>query len=169
MLKTILLTLVLLLPFSANAEFTLFGGESEFSLAFGPDIYKEVGKKYGELRYRETLYLFKGDGIWGGFWDEFGYSAYAGSMTTLGLDLYITHNQWMFGWGIEGARKNTDVVDSTGGYELLIEYAFTEQWALSLKHRSNCRQICRNISFLPKGDEDKSNGGFNFLLLRYMF
>ena len=43
MLRITLLTLILLLPLSANADpITIFGGESEFSLAMGPDIHKDV-------------------------------------------------------------------------------------------------------------------------------
>ena len=166
MIKNILFTLVLLLSFSANADpISLFGGESNFSLAYGPDIHKAPQQNYGEMRYRETLHVFEEDT----YWDEFGYSLYVGGMYTLGADLYITRNKWMFGWGIEGAKRNSDVVDSTGGYELLIEYEIAEQWALSLKHRSNCRQICRNLPFMPKGDEELANGGYNFLMLRYIF
>ncbi len=165
MIKTILLTITLLLPLSANAEaFTLFGGESNLSIAAGTDIHKALGYDYGEVRYRETLYEFESD-----FWDEFGFSLYAGTMMTLGGDLYVTHGNWMYGWGIEGAKSNEDVVDSIGGYELLVEYEMTEHWAISLKHRSNCRQICRNLDFMPKGSQDKSNGGFNWLMLRYTF
>ena len=170
MIKNILITLILLLPLSANADpISLFGEPGIFSIAAGTDVHKAIGYEYGEIRYRELLYTFEEED---GFWDTFGFSLYAGSMTTFGADLYITHNQWMFGWGIEGANSNEEVVDSTGGYELLVEYAFTEHWALSLKHRSNCRQICRKIpgfDLLPKGDEDKTNGGFNWLMVRYAF
>jgi len=165
MVKELLLTLMLLLPLSATADpFTLAGGESKFSLAAGPDVHQDQGKIYGEFRYRETLHTFRGD-----FWDEFGFSLYTGSMITIGGDLYITHGSWMYGLGIEGAKKDTEVVDSTGGYELLIEYGFNAQWALSFKHRSNCRTFCRHLSFMPKGDKDKKNGGFNFIMLRYSF
>ncbi len=169
LIKVLLIIAVLgLVVFSSDSQaegLTLFGGESEISLAYGPDIHKDLGKKYWEFRYRETLHIFQEDT----YWDEFGFSAYSGSMYTLGGDLWITRNNWMFGFGVEGAKRDSDVVDSTGGYELLIEYKITKQWALSLKHRSNCRQICRNIPFLPKGDEDLSNGGFNFLMARYNF
>jgi len=171
MLKNILLTLILLLPLSANAEqFTLFGGESEFSLALGRDIHKAPEQNYGEIRYREVL---SENGLFGwGLGDDFGFSLYAGEMNTYGADIYLTFGKMMFAWGAEIADRTDDVVDSNGGYELLIEYAFTEHWALGIKHRSNCRQICDQVpgfSVLPKGDEDKTNGGYNFLVLRYTF
>ncbi len=170
MIKNAALALILLLSFSANAEdTTIFGGESNFSLALGTDIHKALGHVYGEFRYRETLHVFEEDT----YWDEFGFSLYTGSMITFGGDLYITRNNWMFGFGLEGAKSDDEVVDSTGGYELLIEYALPwEHWAISLKHRSNCRQICRavpGLDWMPKGDENKSNGGFNWIMLRYTF
>lgn len=160
-----------LLVFSSTSEakeFTIFGGESHFSAAVGADTYKISGKIYGEVRYRENLYIFEEGGYWGTE-STFGYSLYAGTMYTLGGDLYITHNKWMFGVGIEGAEADKEVVDSVGGYELLVEYEITKHWALSLKHRSNCRQICRHLKFMPKGSENKRNGGYNFLLLRYIW
>lgn len=171
MLKNTLLTLILLLPLSANADpITLFGGESEFSLALGADVHKDMGKKYGELRYREIL---SENGLFGwGLGDDFGFSLYAGEMNTYGVDIYLTFGKLMLAWGAELADRTNEVVDSNGGYELLIEYAFTEHWALGIKHRSNCRQICSKVpglSFLPKGDDDKTNGGYNFLVLRYTF
>ena len=163
--QLILATILSVASINVYADsFLLFGGHGGFSLASGSDIHKAIGYEYGEVRYRETLYNFKGD-----FWDDFGFSLYAGTMMTLGGDLYLTHNKWMYAIGIEGAESDEDVVDSVGGYELLVEYAVTEHWALSLKHRSNCRQICRHLDFMPKGDEDKSNGGFNWLLIRYSF
>jgi len=164
-----ILAVIALVAFSSDSKaegFTILGGDSNFSVATGPDIHKITGKMYAEFRYRETLYNFKEGGYWGTE-STIGYSLYAGTMVTFGGDLFLTHNKWMFGFGIEGAEADKEIVDSVGGYELLVEYAFTEQWAVSLKHRSNCRQICRHLKFMPKGSESKRNGGFNFLMIRY--
>jgi hypothetical protein len=175
-MKQSLLAIILLLT-SVNAhaiDFTLFGGESEFSLAGGPDVHKDKGDRYAEIRYRETL---SENGFLGlGVGDRFGYSLYAGEHNTYGADIFQTWGRFMFGFGIEAADNNEEVVQSTAGYELLFEWAITEHWAASLKHRSNCRQICGGvpdyvpiIGQLPHGSDDKTNGGYNWLMLRYTF
>jgi hypothetical protein len=153
-----------------SGKFSIFGGESEFSLALGRYVHKDKGKGYGEARYRETLSEngFLGTGIG----DRFGYSLYIGESNTYGADLFQNWGNFMFGFGIEAADNNETVVESTAGYELLFEYAITPNWAISLKHRSNCRQICESVpgmKILPHGSKDKANGGFNFLMLRYTF
>ena len=164
-ITTILGLVVVSFDSKADGEFTLFGEPGVFSIAAGTDLYKAVGYDYGEFRYREKLHTFEDS-----YWTTFGFSLYGGGMFTLGADFYITRNKWMYAFGIEGAKRNEEVVDSVGGYELLVEYAMTEHWAISFKHRSNCRQICREVpglDLLPKGGEDKTNGGFNWLMIRY--
>lgn len=158
-----LIGLLLLFIISTNAY-------SEFSLAAGQDFHKDIGKGYGEIRWRGTL---SNNGLFGTGWgDRFGYSLYAGESNTYGIDAFQTWGRFTFGFGIEAADSDVHVVDSDGGYELLFEWAFTEHWAASMKHRSNCRQICRNVpglQVLPKGHDDRSNTGYNFLMVRYSF
>lgn len=144
--------------------------QAEFSIAGGQDFLKNQGAGYAEIRWRGTL---SENGLFGTNWgDRFGYSLYAGDANTYGVDVFQTWDKFMFGLGVEAADNDINVVASTAGYELLFEWAFTEHWAVSYKHRSNCRQICRKVpglGILPKGSENKTNGGFNFLMVRYTF
>ena len=139
-----------------------------FSVAGGLDFIHDQGLEYAELRWRDNL---MDDGLFG-YGDSFGWTLYGGSMETVGIGIYNTWGPLLIGWGAEAADPQEDVVETEGGYEILIEYAMTEHWALSLKHRSNCRDVCRNIpglDALPKGAMDKSNKGFNYLMLRFTF
>ena len=178
MLAAIMVAGFVLLPSKANSKDWLSQNynESHWSVAAGFDfIHTEdeddeaqaLDKEYYEVRYRGQLYTYSDN-----FVDTFGWSAYVGNKDTIGLGIYGTSGPFLFGWGIEAAEP--DALTSTeGGYELLLEWKLAADWAVSLKHRSNCKAVCDGripgLDLLPHGDEDTHNRGWNYLTLRYIF
>ena len=155
-----------LLPLTVSAEQYDFN----LSIASGTDFIHDKGKSYSEIRWRQNLVILEpSDNMWKP--DTIGYSIYAGSMSTKGIGIYATWGKFLFGWGPEYADIG-EFVPTEHGYELLAEYAFTESWAVSIKHRSNCRDVCRRVpglDVLKKGPEDEHNQGYNYITLRYTF
>ena len=159
--------LILILALTSTNAF------AELSMAYGVDVIHSYDPdidetwEYGEIRYSHmlgTANVFSKP-------REYGWHGYVGSNDTVGIGLYGKFDDWKFGWGVEFAEPN-ELTSTEGGYELLVEYALTEHWALSLKHRSNCRDVCTKVPFmdiLPHGDEDTSNRGANYLTVRYTF
>jgi len=141
---------LLLLPLSSNAEFSIAGGQ-EF-------IHDDrVDEQSFELRY------------FGEEWKH--WTAYIGNNNTIGGDLYYTNGSVEYGFGIEYADE-LELVGTNMAYQLRIDYNINEDWSVGVKHRSNCKDVCRNVpglSWLPKGPEDESNTGYNFLMVRYKF
>lgn len=147
---TLITSLLLLLSFSAHAE---------LSIAGGVDVWKAPGDVYGELRYT------------GEDWNH--WSLYTGTDGSVGGDVFITYKRFIFGLGAEYAFSyDPEVVDTDWGYQFRIEYKINENWSGFFKHVSNCRKICKDgkmLDFLPHGDQDTTNHGFNYLGLRYSF
>ena len=136
-----------------------------FSIAGGVDVGFAAGDTYGEVRYSHDLHEFDGGNI-------FGASAYLGSMNTRGVGIYFKGESLLFGFGVEYADADEDIVSTEHGYELRLEYEIIEQWSIGWKHRSNCSHVCREVSLLDnmkKGPEDGTNHGFNYLIVRYEF
>lgn len=148
------------------AGFVLYpSAQAGVSIAGGQDFGFAKGQQYGEIRYSHDLYEFDGGNI-------FGASAYLGSMNTKGAGIYFKGEYLLFGIGVETADEDEDVVDTTDGYELRLEVKVAEHWSVGVKHRSNCSVVCREVPVMngmKKGPEDKSNHGFNFVIVRYEF
>lgn len=149
--------------------------DSEFSIAAGVDIIhsndndleESVDDEYWEIRYRHKLFELDSLLIDSGI----GFNIHAGAKDTIGVGLYGTFGPFLAGLGIESAEK--DLLTSTqGGYEIMLEWRFHTDWALSLKHRSNCKYVCEQVPLmdvLPHGSESTHNRGWNYLTLRYNF
>ena len=150
-MKHLIPLLLLSLPFSANAD---------VSIASGFDFLHDKGKPYTEIRYHGEDWKY--------------WTVYAGTDNTFGGDLYYTlFKQWEVGFGIEHANGGEDSkVETEAAYQGRIDYNIDEHWAVSYKHRSNCKDLCRQfpgLSWMPKGSEDKHNSGLNYITLRYTF
>ncbi len=146
MIKNILLILILLLPLSANAD---------WSIAGGADVVHIEGDLYGEIRYT------------GEHW-----SVYAGTDQTFGGDFFMTfYQRLLIGAGIETAQYDPEIISTNWAYQFRVEFKITKQWNVMFKHTSNCRSTCDNaiLDWAPRGDLDSENDGFNYFGLRYKF
>lgn len=145
---------LLLLSFSARAEFTIAGG---FDIAF------DQGRPYAELRYFGEKYRF--------------WNAYVATDSGIGAEVYYTfeglNGDIQFGWGLEYGVANPDIVDTNLAYDLRFEYypSQLKDWSFGLKHRSNCKTVCDNelLKWARIGDDDSENHGYNFLFARWSF
>ena len=156
-MKTLALAVALILSGPACAD--------GFSVAGGADAGFDAGRTYGEIRYSHDLYEFDGG-------TKFGASGYLGSMDTKGLGIYFKGESLLFGFGVEYADEDEDIVGTEHGYELRAEWEFIEQWSFGWKHRSNCSHVCRKVPLMDnmkKGPDDGTNHGFNYLIVRYEF
>ena len=95
---------LLLLSFSARAEFTIAGG---FDIAF------DQGRPYAELRYFGETHKF--------------WNAYIATDSGIGGEVYyifegLHAGDIHFGWGLEFGDANKDIVDTNLAYDLRIEY-----------------------------------------------
>lgn len=150
--------------------------ESEFSIAYGVDIKHSnddnleddnLDDRYYEVRYRSQLFDLETENVD----SQIGWAAYAGAKNTIGLGLYGTFGPFLAGVGVESADED-ELTSTQGGYELMLEWRFHDDFALSLKHRSNCKYVCEKVPFmdvLPHGSDSTHNRGWNYLTLRYNF
>lgn len=130
---------------------------AEFSIAGGFDIQHDQGRPYAEVRY------------FGEDWRH--WSAYVGTDNTVGIELYTSLFGIELGWGVEYANSGDQIVSTPLAYQLRFEYPINDTWDVGLKHRSNCKKVCNNdlLDWVPHGEQDSWNNGYNFLYLRHRF
>ena len=158
-MKKILVVVLFLMSFTAHAE---------WAISYGEDQRHDKGSPYTELRYLDlNTPVIKWDG------KDLGvrWSGFIGTHETIGAEIFYPYKNWEFGWGFEHSEILDAVVETTWKYQIRIGYNFTENWSLDLLHKSNCRDICRNLpmSLFPHGPEGKSNKGINYLSAMYRF
>ena len=150
-MKRAIVLLLLLTSSIANAEFTIAGGV---------DIQHDRGHPYAEVRY------------FGEEWRH--WSAWVGTDRMVGAELYTTIFGIQFGLGYEYANEKAGdnrIVSTPWAYQVRFEYSINDRWDIGLKHRSNCKMICDNelLDWLPHGEDEDWNYGYNFLYLRHRF
>lgn len=153
MKHAIAITLLFFLSPIANAEFSIAGGF---------DIQHDAGRPYAEVRY------------FGEDWEH--WSAWIGTDSSIGIELYTTAD-WIglpklqLGIGPEYAAPGNRIVSTPWAYQIRFEYKLTEQWDIGIKHRSNCKAICNNkyLEWIPHGEKEDWNHGYNFLYARFRF
>lgn len=150
MIKRIILTIVLFLAAQAAL------GQESLTMAVGGDVIKDVGRPYVELRY------------YGQEWKH--WSFYIVTDETIGIELYYPIGRWQLGLGPEYSRA-TNIVSTNWGYQVRAEYWFKKDWALGIKHRSNCQVLCDNdvLKAFRIGKDDDRNQGYNYFYVRKRF
>lgn len=121
-----------------------------FSVALGADIHHAQGEPFVEMRLESKV-----ADVW--------FSLYG-----VGAGLHWG-DKVRFGLGVEygSAREQ---VETRLAYALRLEYRLSKQWGLGVKHRSNCRKLCRGDLLRPFNlGNDGHNRGYNYLYLRRKF
>ena len=140
----------------------------ELSIAGGLDVIHtqdtDIPDEYAEIRYRSII-----DRDLDKKWiDHWGWSVWGGMYDTVGVGIFGTYGPFMVNWGPEYSEPRR-LVSTHWGYDTTLEYKINTNWAISLKHRSNCKSFCRKVpgfQILPKGGKDTHNSGFNYLMVR---
>ena len=146
-------------------EDKLFDGT--VSIFGGVDTIHDKGDNYFELRYQDAdAFQLTDNPAY-----HFGWATWVGSNDTLGLGLAYESENWSFGIGPQMHSAGEDVVETGWGYQILIEYKLFPQVYVGVSHVSNCRDVCTKLplDFIPHGDEDDSNKGWNYVGLRWNF
>ncbi len=154
-MKNLILLAALLVPF------TSFAAPGEHSVFGGQDARHDWGAGYSEIRYHGEKYM----DIYG---YTIGWTGYIGSNNTIGIEAFYPYKNWEFGWGMEYSDLAENVVETTGKYQLRIEYNINNWLSFGIVHKSNCRNLCTvlPLDFLPHGDKNKSNKGLNYVGFR---
>lgn len=152
-MKYAIALILISLTTTANAEVTA---------AVGVDLVHDRGHPYAEIRY------------FGEDWEH--WSVWLGTDRSVGAELYTTAD-WLglpklqLGLGVENAKGGNHIVSTPWAYQIRFEYEINEKWDVGLKHRSNCKKICNNsvLDWIPHGEAEDWNHGYNFLYLRHRF
>ena len=157
---------------------TLPATSGELSVFSGIDAYYNTDHNFTELRYTSDERIqIPNLGLNVIFNDaatheipsfEIGWSGVIGTDNTIGGDVFVTNNDWLFGLGVEHSRAD-DIVGTAWKYQIRIEYEIVDNLSVGLVHKSNCNKVCEEagLFFLPRGPKDLPNSGYNYVGLRW--
>ncbi len=121
------------------------------SLALGADVKHDAGDPYLELMLEGQMWS-----VW---------------VATAGVGGQVQYDlgRWRFGAGLEAGPARWEV-STILAYSLRIEYNTGHKWTIGLRHRSNCKSVCRGdlVRWANLGNEGR-NTGYNWLYLRRKF